>query len=101
MVYRPRLGGIAGLTFSLLLFFSGEAHLGLLLIQLEFLSLLILGVTLLKPGHQASLLLIGLIGLIVSEASLGLALLLFSSRHTYHQGITNEICTVPQRCADC
>ena len=81
-LWGPGLGGLTGLIFRLLLFFSREAHLGLLLIQLEFLSLLILGVALLKPGHQASLLLMGLMRLIVSEASLGLALLLFRRRHT-------------------
>ena len=42
-LWGPGLGGLTGLIFRLLLFFSREAHLGLLLIQLEFLSLLILG----------------------------------------------------------
>ena len=84
-----------GLVLRLALFFSREAHLGLLLIQLEFLSLLVLGLTLLKPGHQASLLLLGLIRLIVSEASLGLALLLFRSRHTSGEQLQLELVKLP------
>jgi len=42
-LWGPRLEGLTGLIFRLLLFFSGEPHLDLLLIQLEFFSLLILG----------------------------------------------------------
>ena len=71
--------------FSLIFFFS-DSHLGLLLVQLEFLSLFILIFILTKTGIQTSIVLISLLCLVVSEAALGLSLLVLNSR-----GVAQEL----------
>jgi len=63
-----------------LVFFTLDAHFGLVLVQLEFLSLLTLGLALFNTRSKPSTLLVRLLCLIVGEAALGLALLVLNRR---------------------
>ena len=63
-----------------LVFFTLDAHFGLVLVQLEFLSLLALGLALLRARGKLSALFVSLLCLMVGEAALGLALLVLNRR---------------------